>query len=190
MIATDDLEQRLVASAQAGDEHAFGQLVAAHRPRVYRVAMLYVHDHATADEVTHLAFVRLFQALPHFRHESALSTWLHRVTLNLCRDAARRQRRDRRLVPLSLVRDIADTTGAAAPDLTVIAASTDAEVRDAVRQLPDDLRELVALRFGADQTHAQMAAALGVPLGTVCTRMQRALRRLAVQLAPSSETRR
>lgn len=183
MFAVDDLEQHLIARASQGDDAAFERIVSLHRARVHRLAMLHTQDHAQADEIAQLTFVRLFQSLRGFRQESTLATWLHRVTLNLCRDLARRQHRDRRLVPLTALSNIADTSSSAAsPDLGLISEAADREVHDAVRQLPDELRELVALRFGGNQSYPEMAETLGIPLGTVCTRMQRALRTLAVHL--------
>jgi RNA polymerase sigma-70 factor (ECF subfamily) len=177
-------ERQLIARAAAGDDDAFRCLVSAHRDRIHRLARLNLRDAEAAAEVAHHVFVRLHGALGRFRHEAALSTWLHRVTINLCRDAARRVRRARRFVAL----DEADHLPAGPdsdPELEAIRRASDRDVHAAIAALPDPLREIVALRFGSGLTHAEIAEVLGTPLGTICTRMQRALAHLAGTLRQS-----
>jgi RNA polymerase sigma-70 factor (ECF subfamily) len=180
-----DLEHDLITRAANGDEAAFTRLVEHHQDRVYRTAWMYVQDAALASELAHEAFVRLHGSLPAFRFGAALSTWLHRVVLNLCHDAARRRDRERRLVPLSEVDGLPSSEPG--PELIAIREASDERVREAVRRLPPELREQVALRFGGGLTYAEISVALGVPLGTVCTRMQRAMAFLAADLRPTDQ---
>jgi RNA polymerase sigma-70 factor, ECF subfamily len=180
-----DLEHDLITRAANGDEAAFTRLVEHHQDRVYRTAWMYVQDAALASELAHEAFVRLHGSLPAFRFGAALSTWLHRVVLNLCHDAARRRDRERRLVPLSEVDGLPSSEPG--PELIAIREASDERVREAVRRLPPELREQVALRFGGGLTYAEISFALGVPLGTVCTRMQRAMAFLAADLRPTDQ---
>ena len=149
---------------------------------MYRTARMILQDAALANELAHEAFVRLHGSLPAFRFGAAHSTWRHRVVVNLCRDAARRRDRERRLVPLAQVDGL--PSGEPGPELIAIQEASDERVRDAVRRLNPDLRELVALRFGGGLTYSEIGDALGVPLGTVCSRMQRAMTLLAADLRP------
>ncbi len=180
-----DIERDLITRAASGDEAAFTRLVEQHQDRVYRTAWMFVQDAALASELAHEAFVRLHGSLAAFRFGAALSTWLHRVVLNLCRDAARRRDRERRLVPLGDVDGL--PSGEPGPESIVIQEASDERVRDAVRRLPPELRELVALRFGGGLTYSAIGYALGVPLGTVCSRMQRAMTLLAADLRPPDQ---
>lgn len=173
----------LLAKARQGDHDAFALLVRRHRPRVSRVVALYLVDRSGVDDVVQDVMVRLYRGLPTFRGDAEVSTWLHRVAVNACIDVERSRRRRAREVPLDspgapVVADCAPPVDAA-----LVHAASDRAVRTAISKLPDELRTLVVLRFGASLTHAELAETLSLPLGTVCTRMQRALKRLAVDLS-------
>jgi RNA polymerase sigma-70 factor (ECF subfamily) len=149
--------------------------------RVYRTAWILVQDGTRAGEVAHDAFVRLHGSLPAFRFGAALNTWLLRVVATLCRDGARRRDRERQLVPPSDVDGLSSSEPG--PELIAIQDASHERMRDALRGLSPELREPIALRFGGGLTYAEIGFVLGVPLGTVCTRMQRALTLLAEDLS-------
>jgi RNA polymerase sigma-70 factor (ECF subfamily) len=156
-----------------------------HQDRVYRTAWMLVQDGTRAGEVAHETFVQLHASLPAFRFGAALNTWLLRVVATLCRDAARRRDREQQSVPPSEVDGLSSSEPG--PELIAIQEASDERVRDALRRLPPELREPVALRFGGGLTYAEIGFALGVPLGTVCTRMQRAMTLLATDLSVPDE---
>ncbi len=81
-----------IARAAAGDERAQAALVNTHMPRVYAVAKRMLKDAVEAEDVTQEAFIRAWKALPDWEPRAKFSTWLHRVTLNLCYDRLRRKR--------------------------------------------------------------------------------------------------
>jgi RNA polymerase sigma-70 factor (ECF subfamily) len=178
----DDADIQL---ARCGDEDAFARLVDAHFARVARLARLYLDDPQLADDVAHDVFVRLFRSINSFRGDAALPTWLHRVTINLCHDATRRRRRDQRLRPLDEAADVA-AGPASDPELAALRAAGDAALERAVGALPEPLRLVLACRLATGATYAEIGRTLDLPLGTVCTRMQRATRLLARALAQSS----
>lgn len=175
-------EGALITRATAGDHDAFRTLVHTHRERIHRLARLYLRDAEAAAEVTQLVFVRLHGSLSRFRHDATLSTFLHRVTVNLCRDALRREQRARRFVAIDDAHDL-PAGPRSNPELEAIRRAGDREVHAALAALPPPLREIVALRFGSGLTHAEIAGVLQTPLGTICTRMQRALAALATSLS-------
>jgi RNA polymerase sigma-70 factor (ECF subfamily) len=180
-----DSERDLIARAASGDEAAFTRLVEQHQDRVYRTAWMLVQDGRRAGEVTHETFGRLHGSLAAFRFGGHLNTWLLRVVATLCRDAARRRDRDKPLVPLTDVDGLSSSEPG--PELIAIREASDERVRDALRGLAPELREPVALRFGGGLTYSEIGFALGVPLGTVCTRMQRAMTLLAADLSVPDE---
>ncbi|MDX1395187.1 MAG: sigma-70 family RNA polymerase sigma factor, partial [Gemmatimonadota bacterium] len=139
---TDDLVQR----SMEGDDHAFRRLVELHEARVYGLAVRLLGDPVKAEEAAQEAFVRLYRSLDRLRGDAKLSTWLHRVTVNLCRDEQRRQKRAERLTDLD----------AAGPRLVVIepgaqealeASEMNDRVRAALEELPDEQREAIVLRY-------------------------------------------
>ena len=87
--AADDF---LVRRAQAGDADAFEALVVRHRDRVFRVALRLTGSPADAEDVAQEALVAAWQALPGFRGDSSVPSWLYRIVVNKARDAQRRSR--------------------------------------------------------------------------------------------------
>ncbi|MCU1682427.1 MAG: polymerase subunit sigma-70 [Amycolatopsis sp.] len=90
--ADEKADEKLVASAVQGDHGAFDTLVRAHTPRMYRVALRITGSAAEAEDVVQEAWISAWRALPLFRHESAVSTWLYRVVTNSALASVRRRR--------------------------------------------------------------------------------------------------
>jgi RNA polymerase sigma-70 factor (ECF subfamily) len=183
-------ERALIARAARGESDAFGALVAAHRPYVVRIARHLVGEPATAEDIAQDAFVRLQGALPGFRGESALRTWLYRVTLNLCRDHMRRQSRRRGDITLDDLHDSPKLALGAGADPRVDAhRAVDAErarhtIRAAIDRLPEEQREAVVLRYVEELSYAEIARLTHTPQGTIASRVFRALERLGRELEP------
>jgi RNA polymerase sigma-70 factor (ECF subfamily) len=160
-------EPGLVARARAGDEDAFRGLVERHQERVYRTAYAVVGDHADAAEVAQETWIKAWRALGGFRGDAAVGTWLTRLAVNAARDHVRRRR----------VRAAAD--GLFQERLARPAGAVEAvEERDALGCALDALsagqRRLVALRHVLDMTVNEIARLLGVPPGTVKSRLHAA----------------
>jgi RNA polymerase sigma-70 factor (ECF subfamily) len=184
-------ERALIARAARGDEEAVDALVMTHRPTVVRVARHLLGDATGAEDIAQEVFVRLQASLPGFRGDAALSTWLYRVTLNLCRDHQRRSKRRRDGVALEAITE----PGGGAP-ATAIASITEAPaaeqnidrrrllqtLRAAVDRLPENQREAVLLRFMEELSYKEIARLTGTPQGTVASRVFRALERLGRDL--------
>ncbi|NOT10059.1 MAG: sigma-70 family RNA polymerase sigma factor [Gemmatimonadales bacterium] len=162
-----------------GDDRAYLLLVRRHAERVHRLALRLTGDAVRADDVTQDAFIRLHRALPGFRADATLSTWLHTVTLNLCRDLARRDRRDP-TVP------IMDETGATWEGPDGADAAEEAERRRwlerAVSSLPEPIREAVVLRYVAGLSYEAIADVARCPIGSAASRVHRGLRLMAKHL--------
>lgn len=139
-------------------------------------------DDDAAEDVAQELLIRLTAALPGFRGDAELSTWVYRVTLNLCRDQLRRTRRR--------AGDVSLDEAASEPALTtrsdfgaeVDAARTRVAVREAVERLPEAQRELVLLRYVAGLPYREIARITGTPQGTVASRVFRALKSLGEDL--------
>jgi RNA polymerase sigma-70 factor, ECF subfamily len=158
-------EGRLVAKARAGSREAARELVLLHWPTIWRVVLGMTGRPALAEEIAQETFARAFGALDSFDAERPLGPWLRRIAVNRTIDELRRERR------LELVdRDSAEPAyEQALPDDTTI---------EAVRALDPARRAVVVLRFWLDWSLEQIAAALDVPVGTVSSRLTRALAEL------------
>lgn len=175
-------ERTLIEAAAAGDERAFEVLFDRHAAAVMSLAAMRLGDRSRAYDVTQEVFLRLHRSLPAFRHESALRTWLVRITLNCCTDLERTRHR---IASREHQSDRLDAIAGAAP------APVDHDecgLRAAVERLPPELRLLVSLRYDAELTYAEIAQVLAMPHGTVATRLARALRTLRSMLEPGRVT--
>ncbi len=109
-----DKEKELIARAQAGDRAAFGALVREHGDEVYTLARRLVGDPHLAADIAQEALIRAWKALPNFRGDAALSTWLHRITVNTAWTQRRRARRHSGL-PLDDFVEVAAPRGRRSP---------------------------------------------------------------------------
>ena len=137
-----------------------------HKDRFFSVALACLEgDRAAAEDAAQEVFVRLSSRLGQFRGEARLTTWLHRVTVNICRDELRRRQRAQKLLTL--------------PETTQAEGFTHRrELHEALASLPENLRAPILLRFFEGLSYDEIALTLGCPAGTVATRLHRGLKRL------------
>lgn len=173
---------RLVVGAQAGDREAFGELVRLHENEVFTLAVRLVGDRELAADVAQETFVRAWRALPRFRGDAKLSTWLHRITVNTAWSA---QRRWRRHPTLAL-----DEVGHAVVDQGIgpEQAGVDVDLADrlqaALLQLAPSMRSVVVLKDVYDWPHAAIARELGISVTAAKVRLHRGRKVLRELLAP------
>jgi RNA polymerase sigma-70 factor (ECF subfamily) len=159
-----------VRRAQAGSTEEFEGLFALHWARAYRAAWLVVHDAAAAEDIAQEAFIAALRALDRFDRKRPFGPWLSKIVVNRAIDHARARRL--RAVP---------TPGVAAAAPPAPAGWSDALVT-ALAELPVDQRAVVVMRYALDYTPGEIAKALGLPRGTVNSRLRRGLDRLGVLL--------
>lgn len=164
-------EEKVIARARRGDADAFGQLVAAYRDTVFRLALRMCGNEADADEVAQEAFLDAWRGLPNFRGESRFSTWLYQLTTHAAIDLLRREKRQ------PATEDIADVSAADhAPGPQQQAEQNERRqaVRQAILALPPEQRQVIVLRFMQELSYEEIGAALHLPAGTVKSRLNRA----------------
>ena len=163
-----------VLLAMRGDHDAFAALVGAASDRLYALACVILRDTDRAEDATQEAFVRAWRELPKLRDADRFDAWLRRLVVNACYDEGRRVRR-RAEVSLVLLdrRSIVDTASAM--------AETD-RVDRAFRRLPLDQRVVLALQHYYDLSHVEIAETLGIPLGTVKSRLRYGVAAMRAQL--------
>jgi RNA polymerase sigma-70 factor (ECF subfamily) len=182
----DRTEDEALAGARRGDQSSYEELVRRHAPVAHRTALLFGAG-ADADDVVQEAFVKAFRSLHRFRADSPFRPWLLSIVVNETRNLHRASRR-RAVLALRVARLPVDGGAAADP----LAAAADTERRtallDAVRSLPERDRAVVTCRYLLELSEAETATALGMPVGTVKSRLSRALRKLQGRLAGLATT--
>ncbi|CAM5477334.1 RNA polymerase sigma factor SigM [Streptomyces abikoensis] len=168
----------LLARHVAGDPDAFGEIVRRHRDRLWAVALRTLGDREEAADAVQDALVSAYRAAHTFRGQSAVTTWLHRITVNACLDRARKAA-SRRTAPLAeterLEQLIEPHESAAAP---AERGDLHRELLHALSTLPPDQRAALVLVDMQGYPVAEAAEVLDVPVGTVKSRCARGRARL------------
>ncbi|MEV0253312.1 RNA polymerase sigma factor SigM [Streptomyces sp. NPDC050732] len=171
-------DQDLLAAHVAGDKDAFGELVRRHRDRLWAVALRTLGDREEAADAVQDALVSAYRAAHTFRGQSAVTTWLHRITVNACLDRARKAA-SRKTSPIDdterLEQLLEPEESAAAP---VERRDLHRELLEALGTLPHDQRAALVLVDMQGYPVAEAARVLDIPTGTVKSRCARGRARL------------
>lgn len=177
-------DDELLARARAGDERAFAALVERYEGAVAATAIGMLGPGADADDVGQETFIRLHRALDRFRGESSLKTYVIHIAMNLSLNALRSRRR----MLLRFAGGDEELTDAPEPRIGPAAETDAAELRSVVQRavaaLNEKQRAVVVLRMFQDLSTRETANMLGVPEGTVLSRLSRAMEELQARLAP------
>jgi RNA polymerase sigma-70 factor (ECF subfamily) len=177
-------DRELLARHAAGDRQAFGLIVERHRDRLWRVALRTLGDPDDAADAVQDALLSAYRAAGSFRGDAAVTTWLHRITVNACLDLVRR-RNSRPSTPLDDELDHSDDI--AGPDV-LGDRETAAEILAALRKIGPEQAAPVVLVDIEGFPVAQVAEMLDIPVGTVKSRCARGRARLAALLGHLAPT--
>lgn len=177
------LDTELVARYVNGDVDAFDELMRAHEDRVFAISLRILRDRDAALDATQETFLTVFRKADRYRGESAFSTWLYRVTINTCYDYLRRQKR-RQADPLPEGREAVDPQATDA----IAAAELRPDLEKALAELTPEFRAAVVLVDVEGFALETAADVLGIPVGTVKSRVFRGRRLLAELLGNLSTT--
>ncbi|MGQ0849903.1 MAG: RNA polymerase sigma factor [Actinomycetota bacterium] len=167
----------LVARVVEGDHNAFAVLMRRHEDRVFSICLRLMGSRASALDATQETFLTLFRKAGQYRATAAVGTWLYRITVNTCYDQLRRERR-RHAEPIPEYLDPSDPT--AQDDFTSVELQP--PIRRALDSLSPEFRAVVVLSDIEGYALPEVAEVLGLPVGTVKSRLFRARQRLAEQL--------
>lgn len=179
-------DRALVDAVLAGDRQAFGHLVERETRSVYQACLRILGRPHDAEDVTQESFVAAYRAIRTYRGEGSLRAWLLRIAT---RQSFRRLSQRRVTVDLDAIPAPRLADASSEPTRVVIDLESRRAVQDAVAALPDPYREVVALRFFADLSLAEVADATGRPLNTVKTHLRRGLERLRPALGDDGVAR-
>ena len=153
-----------VIEAMRGDHDAFAALITAATSRLYALACLILRDSDRAEDATQEAFVRAWREIPRLRDADRFDAWLRRLVVNACYDEARRVTRRAEVSLISVgERSVGDTA---------VASAESDRIERAFRQLPLDQRTVLVLQHYEALSHTEIADALGIPVGTVKSRVR------------------
>lgn len=182
----DAKQDELLRQARTGDADAFCTLAAAHEPRLFQQAVALCRNAATAEDLAAETLIEAWKSIGRFDGSCRFSTWLYAILLHRYQKSVRRQRS--RPVPLSslpvaeaeareqLLENLTDAQPL--PASAASQADSEAQLRDAVDALPEKHRQVVLLRFFQEASLPEIAAALGISVGTVKSRLHHALEKL------------
>jgi RNA polymerase sigma-70 factor (ECF subfamily) len=172
-------DEELVARSIAGDTESFDQLILRWERPIYALAYRQIGREEDARDIVQDAFLRAFRALPGFKGEAKFSSWLYRITLNLCRDFMRRARR----APFVQTPEGVDVEDMASAELSTTESIEDVVTRQdlsrhvarAMGTLPEEQRSAILLKEYHGLTFQEIAELQGCPLSTVKTRLYQGL---------------
>ena len=185
-----EIDQILVERAQAGDRHAFDQLVSKYQRKLGRLLSRFIRDAAEIEDVTQEAFVKAYRALPSFRGDSAFYTWLYRIGINTAKNYLVAQGR-RAPTSTQFDSEEAETFESAdqlrdinTPESLLMSKQIGETVNSAIDALPEELRRAIVLREIDGLSYEEIAEMMDCPIGTVSSRIFRAREAVAEKLRP------
>ncbi|HHU86872.1 MAG TPA: sigma-70 family RNA polymerase sigma factor [Peptococcaceae bacterium] len=160
-------EKNLIAAAQSGDSDAFTQLVQRYSSDAYRTAYMVLHDREDVEDVVQEAFLTCYRKINTFRMDSSFKTWLYRIVVNLCYDRIRKRSRER-----AAFQRVSINMKTGYRDMSDIEKRID--LKEVIATLNPDYRITLTLYYGMDFSVQKVAEVLGIPVGTVKSRLNSA----------------
>jgi len=170
-------DKELIRRTQAGDTGAFDELMTRYNHAIYRLAYSMTRNHADAEDVSQETFIRAYRAIDRFDEKYRFYTWLHRIAVNLCINVFRRRKRAR-LVPLPGTEIGSEWADVPDPRSGEDDASLRRDLDKALTRLPAEQRAVFVLRVKDEMSYSEISKLLGIPVGTVMSRLNRARQRL------------
>lgn len=176
-------EAEAIRLCQEGSPDAFRHLVEQHQNTLYGTAVLMTGDRSVAEEHVQEAFLSAWRGIRRFQRDRPFKPWVVRILVNRIVSSHRRNR-----VPTAPLEDAERVTGTADVLESAMSAERRDEVQAALSRLSPRHHQVVVLRYFAELSVSEVAAAIGVREGTVKSRLSRALSRLREELTETCET--
>ncbi|MDW8321656.1 MAG: sigma-70 family RNA polymerase sigma factor [Armatimonadota bacterium] len=183
-----DADTALVARCRQNDLTAFDEIVERYQHKIYGYVKRLVGNETDAEDITQEVFLKALTSLHAFREESSLQTWLFRIATNLCRDLHRRRQREKGWLPLWRWLDGEDSSDVESaieipdyksnPEKLLLREELGDLLKRAIDRLPMAMREVLVLHDIESLSYEEIAQTLGIPLGTVKSRLFHARARL------------
>ena len=180
----DDSE--LFTRAQRGDTAAYEEIVQRYQQVAFRTAYVITGSAADAEDAAQEGFVKAYRALDRFRPGAEPRPWLLRIVANEARNRVRSSQR-RHGLELRVAGGFRPGDAAPSPEAAAVASEDRSRLLGFVNALSDEDRQVIASRYFLELSGEETAAALGIPEGTVKSRLSRALARLRAQIGEKSD---
>jgi RNA polymerase sigma-70 factor, ECF subfamily len=182
--APPDAIDALIQRCLAGDQAAWEQIVRQHWRKVFNIAYKFTGRHDLAEDLTQDVFVKIFKSLDTFDRRANFQTWLVSVSRNLCIDHYRSVRKERETIDRDVdPGDLAPVSNTASPFASLEAGDRRQLLQRGLRELAPTLRQAVLMRDLQELSYQEIADALGLPEGTVKSRINRGRTELARQIS-------
>ena len=188
-------DAELIERFTSGDESAFEALVNTHSGKAYQISFGLIGNKLDAEEVVQDAFVKVYKNLTKFRGDSSFTTWLYRIVTNLSRNKYHWHRRRGRNVNVSISNNFGSDNEVQSdmeipdnklePSRALENKETGMKLVEAIKKLPEKLKEVIILRHIEDMSYAGIADLLKCELGTVKSRLARAREALKLEIKGS-----
>ncbi len=179
----------IIDRVKKGDKQAFNLLVSRYQYKILHLVSRYIKNQAEQEDVVQEVFIKSYRAIANFRGDSAFYTWLYRIAVNTAKNylvAANRRPpgQDIDIDEMTYSRGSDKLTEYATPDVTMQNDELVESIRNAIAQLPDELREAITLRELEGMRYEDIAAVMNCPIGTVRSRIFRAREAIEKSIAP------
>ena len=181
-------DARLVKLAQRGDMPAFEELVARHRDKIYARAYTMMRNEDAALDLSQEAWVKAWQRLAQFQGDSSFATWATRITINVCLDQLRKNKRQR----AESIEEMNEESGGVERQMPVVTVNPTErlergelrqKIDEALGKLSEEHRTVLVLHEFQEMEYKEIAKTVGISIGTVMSRLFYARRKMAVLLA-------
>ena len=179
--AEDDRD--LVREAQGGSERAFNEIVLKYRKSIHLTAVGLVGDADEAEDIAQDVFVKAYESLASFRGDSAVYTWLYRITVNLCLNRLRK----RKVRSFFGLEEVSQTLAAPTADEPAELKELNGRLRKAIMELPVKQRTVFILRHFHELPHAEIAKIMDRDVGTIKANYFQAIQKLKAKIGPYLE---
>lgn len=181
-------DELLLRRACKGDVQAFEELMQSHESRIYAIALRMMGNREDAQDCAQEAMVRIYRAMCSFKGQSALATWIYRITMNTCLDELRR-RKARKVTSLDSLVDTgwSPTDTGDTPEEHGLRVEKQNALNQAIQSLPDDMRAAIILRDVKGYSYDEIASILDANVGTIKSRISRGREKLREILSKQSE---
>lgn len=183
-------EQEMIERCKKGEESAFGELVEKYQGKVINMCFGMLSNREDAYDAAQEVFLKIYRHIGSFKGQSSLSTWIYKITVNVCNDALRKRSR---AAVVSLTPDDDDKSpheiadDSPSPDEAAQSKEVVSAVRAAIDELKPEYREVILLCDIEGLSYEEAALAAGCPMGTVKSRLNRARKMLREILSEKRE---
>jgi RNA polymerase sigma-70 factor (ECF subfamily) len=156
----------------------YDECVRYHFDMVYQIALMRSGDHSLAEDITQEVFIRIYKGLSHFREDSQLSTWIYRITMNVCHTYLKKESQHQLKQTLVEVGDFLHQTKSHSPEEVLMKKSRQEEVWAAIQSLTPIQADVITLYYLKEYDYSEISDILKMPMGTLKSHLHRAKKAL------------